>query len=555
MMEKLWLSSYEPGVRSILEIPNITLLEMFKQTVERFSERPALIFQGQFWSYREMDEAVERLARAFSLHGVQPGDRISIYMPNSALWVICFYACMRLSAVVVQTNPMYVESELKAQLNDAGAIGIITIPTLLPRVLGIQGETNLQMIAVDPLSNFEFPPSEEFLNLNDLLNDSSVDKIDLPLPNIPADIGIAVLQYTGGTTGTSKGVVLTHRNLLANALQIKEWLQADEGQERILTALPLFHIYALSACMNLAMISGGSMVILQKFDIDAVLQHINDYAPTIFPGAPTMYVAVINHPRIKEYNVSSIKICVSGSAPLPVEVAIRFGELTGGRLVEAYGLSEASPATHLNPVYHARVGSIGVPGPNTDAKIVDLITGKDTLTPGEIGELVVSGDQVMREYWQKPSETQAALREGWLYTGDIARMDEDGFFYIVDRKKDMILSGGYNVYPRDIEESLYEHPAVKEAVCAGIPDSYWGEIVKAYVVLKEDSQVTEAEIITFLKQKLAAYKVPKKVEIRENLPRTAIGKVLRRFLIDEELQKQHILIAQVEDEHVKEENR
>lgn len=537
MREKPWLSSYEPGVRATLEIPNITLLEMFKQTVERFSERPALLFQGRSWSYREMDEAVERLARAFSYHGVKSGDRISIYMPNSALWVISFYACMRLGAVVVQTNPMYVESELKAQLNDAGATGIITIPPLIRRVLAIQAETNLQMIAIDPLINLEIPSSEELLNLNTLLSDSSMDSIDLPLPNIPADTGIAVLQYTGGTTGTSKGVVLTHRNLLANALQINEWLQGEEGQERILTALPLFHIYALSACMNLAMISGGAMVILPKFDIDAVLQHINDYAPTIFPGAPTMYVAVINHPRVKEYNVSSIKVCISGSAPLPVEVANRFGELTGGRLVEAYGLSEASPATHLNPVYHARVGSIGVPGPNTDAKIVDLLTGQNTLAPGEIGELAVSGDQVMREYWQKPSETRVVLRDGWLYTGDIARMDEDGFFYIVDRKKDMILSGGYNVYPRDIEESLYEHSAVKEAVCAGIPDPYWGEIVKAYVVLKEDSQVTEAELVTFLKQKLAAYKVPKKIEIRESLPRTAVGKVLRRFLIEEELQK------------------
>lgn len=537
MREKPWLSSYEPGVRSTLEIPNITLLEMFKQTVERFSERPALLFQGRSWSYREMDEAVERLARAFSYYGVKSGDRISIYMPNSALWVISFYACMRLGAVVVQTNPMYVESELKAQLNDAGATGIITIPPLIRRVLAIQAETNLQMIAIDPLINLEIPSSEELLNLNTLLSDSSMDSIDLPLPNIPADTGIAVLQYTGGTTGTSKGVVLTHRNLLANALQINEWLQGEEGQERILTALPLFHIYALSACMNLAMISGGAMVILPKFDIDAVLQHINDYAPTIFPGAPTMYVAVINHPRVKEYNVSSIKVCISGSAPLPVEVANRFGELTGGRLVEAYGLSEASPATHLNPVYHARVGSIGVPGPNTDAKIVDLLTGQNTLAPGEIGELAVSGDQVMREYWQKPSETRVVLRDGWLYTGDIARMDEDGFFYIVDRKKDMILSGGYNVYPRDIEESLYEHSAVKEAVCAGIPDPYWGEIVKAYVVLKEDSQVTEAELVTFLKQKLAAYKVPKKIEIRESLPRTAVGKVLRRFLIEEELQK------------------
>jgi long-chain acyl-CoA synthetase len=279
------------------------------------------------------------------------------------------------------------------------------------------------------------------------------------------------------------------------------------------------------------------MIILPRFDIDAVLQHINDYEPTFFPGAPTMYVAVINHPRIKEYKVSSIRCCLSGSAPLPKEVAIRFEELTGGRLVEAYGLSEASPATHLNPIFNSRVGSIGVPAPNTDAKIMDLETGQKELPAGEIGELVVKGDQVMSGYWQKPEETAAVLQDGWLYTGDIAYKDEDGFFYIVDRKKDMIISGGYNVYPRDVEEVLYTHPAVREAVCAGIANPYWGEMVKAYIVTKEGSNVTEEEILNYCQDKLATFKIPKQIEFRESLPKTAVGKVLRRYLVDEERER------------------
>lgn len=536
-VRKPWLKFYEEGVQSELSIPEIGMFEMFKNTVKKYPEKPALIYEGQTWTYRQMDIAVERLARAFAQNGLTAGDRISIYMPNSANWVINFFAIMRLGGIVVQTNPLYVENELKYQLLDAGATGIVSIPPLLPRILAIKDDTKLKLAVVDPMKVFNVSKTPFIQDLNEMLNDSSYDTFDLPYPEIQPGLSVAVLQYTGGTTGVSKGVMLTHRNLMANAVQAWEWIMGKEGEERVLTVLPLFHIYALTACMNLAMYSGGAMIILPKFDLDVVLQHINDYQPTFFPGAPTMYVAIINHPRIQEYQVSSIRVCLSGSAPLPVEVAVRFGELTGGRLVEAYGLSEASPATHFNPLYHARVGSIGVPIPNTDAKIVDLATGNQTLEPGEIGELAIKGDQIMLGYWQKPNETQAVLREGWLYTGDIARMDEDGFFYIVDRKKDMIITGGYNVYPRDIEEVLYQHPAVKEVVCAGIPDPYWGEMVKAYVVLKPDSQVTEEELRDFCQKKLASYKIPKKIEIRDMLPRTAVGKVLRRFLIEEEKQK------------------
>lgn len=541
-IERSWFRHYEPSIQKSLEIPEISLVEMFKKTERRFPDKPALIFAGKTTTYREMNVRVERLAKALVQRGVQKGDRISIFMPNSDNWVISYFAILRTGAVVVQTNPLYVECELKALLQDAGAMGVVTIPQLLPRVTSIQEEIGLKLVALDWSSKFAglkglgLTENPVFMDIEETLTDKDLDEIELPPMDIQSG-DLAVLQYTGGTTGVAKGVMLIHRNLVANAMQAWSWIVGCEGEERVLTVLPLFHIYALTACLNLAMLSGGAMIILPKFDIDAVLQHINDYEPTFFPGAPTMYVAVVNHPRIKEYKVSSIRCCLSGSAPLPKEVAIRFGELTGGRLVEAYGLSEASPATHLNPIYHARVGSIGIPAPNTDSKIMDLETGERELKPGEIGELVVKGDQVMIGYWQKPEETTAVLKDGWLYTGDIAYRDEDGFFYIVDRKKDMIITGGLNVYPRDVEEVLYTHPAVREAVCAGIENPYWGEMVKAYVVLKEGLSVTEKELLFFCQSKLAAFKLPKIIEFRKELPKTAVGKVLRRFLVEEERQK------------------
>lgn len=540
--ERPWFRFYEPNVRKELEIPELTLVEMFKQTKLKFPNNPALIFGGKTTTYSEMDILIERLAKGLVKRGVKKGDRISIFMPNSANWVISFFAIQRIGAIVVQTNPLYVETELKALLQDSGATGIVSIPQLLPRIAPIQKEVGLKLIALDYLSGFSglaglgLADNPVYMDIEEQLSDLSLDELESP-PFVCDSKDIAVLQYTGGTTGTAKGVMLTHSNLVANALQAWEWIVGHEGEERVLTVLPLFHIYALTACMNFSILSGGAMIILPRFDIDAVLQHINDYEPTFFPGAPTMYVAVINHPRIKEYKVSSIRCCLSGSAPLPKEVAIRFGELTGGRLVEAYGLSEASPATHLNPIFNSRVGSIGVPAPNTDAKIMDLETGQKELSTGEIGELVVKGDQVMLGYWQKPEETTAVLQDGWLYTGDIAYKDEDGFFYIVDRKKDMIITGGYNVYPRDVEEVLYTHPAVREAVCAGITNPYWGEMVKAYIVLKEGSNVTEEGILKYCQDKLAAYKIPKMIEFRESLPKTAVGKVLRRYLVDEEREK------------------
>ena len=550
LQERSWYEFYEDNIPRNLEIPEHTLLEMFRVTQHKYPNNPALIFAGETTSYSKMNTQIERLAKVLTQKGVKKGDRISIYMPNSANWVIAFFAIQRIGAVVVQTNPLYVENELKALLQDAGAMGIVSIPQLLPRIMAIQAEVGLNIIALEGTSSFSgleglgLVDNPVFLDIDDIIADTNLDRVESPPLEGKSD-ELAVLQYTGGTTGVAKGVMLTHSNLVANAMQAWNWILGREGEERVLTVLPLFHIYALTACMNLAIISGGAMIILPKFDIDAVLQHINDYQPTFFPGAPTMYVAVINHPRIMDYKVSSIRCCLSGSAPLPKEVALRFGELTGGRLVEAYGLSEASPATHLNPIFHARVGSIGVPAPNTDAKIMDLETGEQEQQTGEIGELVVKGDQVMLGYWQRPEETAATLKDGWLYTGDIAYRDEEGFFYIVDRKKDMIITGGYNVYPRDVEEVLYTHPSVREAVCAGISDPYWGEMVKAYIVQKEGTSATEEEIITFCQGKLAPFKIPKKIEFRESLPKTAIGKVLRRHLVEEEKEKVRVLESSV----------
>jgi long-chain acyl-CoA synthetase len=334
--------------------------------------------------------------------------------------------------------------------------------------------------------------------------------------------------------------MLTHRNIVANALQVTEWFKGcNYGEERVLCILPFFHSYGMTCCVNFAIANAAAMIVLPRFEIQAVMQAIDKYQPTIFPGVPTMYIGVINYPDISKVNVKSIKYCISGSAPLPVEVSQKFEELTGGCLVEGYGLSETSPVTHCNPMIGLRkAGSIGQPLPDTLCKIADLESGDKVLPPGEIGELCIAGPQVMKGYWNMPEETARTLRDGWVYTGDIAKMDEDGYFYIVDRKKDMIIAGGFNVYPRDVEEVLFEHPKVMEAVVAGVPDPYRGETVKAFIVLKEGTEATEEEIIGYCKGRLAAYKVPRAVEFRKELPKTMVGKVLRRLLREEEIHKQ-----------------
>jgi long-chain acyl-CoA synthetase len=376
------------------------------------------------------------------------------------------------------------------------------------------------------------PPIFDFISL---LNKAQATPVAADVS--PDDI--AILQYTGGTTGTPKGAVLTHRNLAANALHNKAWLTVrKEGEERILAVIPFFHVYGMTTAMNLGVLMGAELILLPKFHTKEVLEFINKHRPTIFPGIQAMYLAIGNYPKIHKYDLTSIKAAISGAGPLMREVQDRFEHLTKARIVEGYGLSEASPVTHCNPLFGKRkLGSIGVPFPDMDAKIVDLDTGEKDMPVGETGELVVKGPQVMKGYWNKPEETAQALRNGWLYTGDIARMDEEGYFYIVDRIKDMIKTVGENVYPREVEEVLFTHPKVKDVVVVGIPEEFKGEKIKAYIILKEGVTASAEEMIEFCREQLSKFKVPKEVEFRETLPKTLVGKVLRRVLRDEELKK------------------
>ncbi|MHB1651733.1 MAG: long-chain-fatty-acid--CoA ligase [Desulfitobacteriaceae bacterium] len=533
-----WLKNYPPSVKAHVDYPQKSLGQLFDDTVRKMPGNTALIFGPQRITYGEFGDKVNRFATALADLGISKGNRVGLMGPNCPAWEVGFFALLKLGAIVVQTNPMYVEREIAHQMNDSGATAIIVFDALYPRVKNIIQETSLQKVVTfhfgQPAGTF--PDVYEF---NTLLAQYPPNP---PQVDIVPQEDIAVLQYTGGTTGVSKGVMLTHFNLIANTYQVIAWSpDTVYGQESILTILPIFHVYGMTDCVNYAVAMASAQILLPRFEVDQVLETIKEHKPTFFPGAPTMFVALNNHPRINEYkeSLAAIKVCNSGSAPLPVEVAQKFGALTGGsNLLEGYGLSEASPVTHSNPLDRpSRIGSIGMPIPDTDAVIMDLETGTRELPAGEVGELCIRGPQVMKGYWNKPQETAKTLRDGWLYTGDIARMDEDGYFYIVDRKKDMIIAGGFNIYPRDIEEVLYEHPKIKEATVAGVPDPYRGETVKAYVVLRPGEEATEQEIIDYCRTKLAAFKAPRAVEFRDSLPRTIVGKVLRRYLIDEEKAK------------------
>ncbi len=534
----LWLKSYPSNVRYHLDYPYKTLGQMLDETVAKMPDTIAMIFGSQTITYRQFGNRVNRFAGALADIGIERGERVGLMGPNCPQWEIAFYALLKLGAIVVQTNPMYIEREIAYQMNDSGATTIIVLEMLYPRVRKIMQETPLQRVIV---FNFLAPvePAEGLYSYDELIKHEPV------YPNVAINPieDLAVLQYTGGTTGVSKGVMLTHHNLIANTLQVLEWsINMEYGKERVLTILPVFHVYGMTDCMNYAVAIAATQIILPRFDPDQVLETIKAYKPTLFPGAPTMFMALNSHPRIAEYreSLASIKVCTSGSAPLPLEVAQKFAEVTEGKgnLVEGYGLSEASPITHCNPLDRPTLaGSIGLPLPDTDYAIMDLETGDREIPVGEIGEICVRGPQVMKGYWQKHLETAETLRNGWLHTGDIGRMDDDGFCYVIDRKKDIIIAGGFNVYPRDIEEVLYEHPKVKEVVVAGVPDLYRGETVKAYIVLKPDTEGNEKEFIAFCKTRMAAYKVPRYVEFRAELPRTIVGKVLRRKLVEEEKAK------------------
>jgi len=554
MIETPWLKNYEDGVPPSLEYPRVSLPQFLQESADSFPQNGALIFAGRKFTYRELQMKVDSLAAALNALGIRKGEHVGLLLPNSPPFIIGYYAILKVGGIVVSLNPLSVEREILHFLNHAGIRTLIVAEPLFPRIAEIAGQSSLENILVACLREWaevKKPPEKSKIVapsgkkkgvrlLEPLLEKYSGKRI--PVVSLePEDE--AVLQYTGAISEGIKGVVLTHGNLVANTLQIRSWVvRARKGKEVVLSVLPFFHVYGMAVAMNVPVYLAATLVIIPRFEVMGALQSIKRYRPTFFPGVPTMFVALSQEKSAEKYNLSSLRVCYSGAAPLAVDTLDDFEKLTGARVTEGYGLAEASPATHCNPVFGKRKpGSIGLPYPDTLAKIVDLETGDKMLSPGEVGELCVYGPQVMKGYWKSPEETARAVRNGWLYTGDIARMDEDGYFFILDIKKDMIIAGGFNIYPKDIDQVLAEHPKVAHAVAVGIPDRYRGETVRAFVVLKPGQTATQEEILDFCRKNLAKYKVPTQVEFRASLPQASSNKILRRLLrqqvIEEEKKK------------------
>lgn len=556
-MDRIWTRQYDRGVPATLSYPELTLPDLLTRSALRFPDRPAIRFYGRVIRYHELETLVNRFAQALIALGVQAGDVVGLMLPNLPQTVIGFYGSLRAGARVAPINPLYVEGEIEHQVRDSGCDTILALEQFAPRIQPLLGRTCLKRVILTRVQEY-LPWLKRLLyplkaRTQGSRSGSAFGRSVYHLPRVMDGLGtipsvklypddIALLQYTGGTTGVPKGVVLTHRNLVCNAWQCRHWMGSlREGQEVFLGVLPFFHVYGMSACQNLAVSIGGAMALLPRFQVSEVLETISRERVTVFPGIPAMYLAINNHQHIEGYNLRSIRLCISGAGPLHSSIQDSFEAVTGAKLVEGYGLTEAGPVTHVNPIRSVagerRRRSIGLPLPDTDAKIVDMETGERALPIGETGELVVRGPQVMSGYWNREEETRQALRNDWLFTGDLARMDADGFFYLEGRKKEMIKSGGENVYPCEVEEVLLRHPKVKEAVVVGIPQDLRGELIKAHVVLKDGEEATAADLLEHCRRDLARFKVPKRVEFRTELPKTLIGKVLRRVLIEDELRK------------------
>ncbi|WP_216828874.1 long-chain-fatty-acid--CoA ligase [Alkalihalobacterium elongatum] len=555
-VEKRWLEHYPAEIPTSIQYPERSLQSFLKEAAEQVPDKKAIHFIGKELSYQELYTLAKKFGNQLQSLGIKKGDRVAIMLANTPQSVICYYGALMAGAIVVQTNPLYVEREIEHQLNDSGAKVMVCLDLVYPRVAKVRNKTNLEHVIVTGIKDYlPFPKNliypfiqkkntgisvnisydSKTINFAEFLKAGSEKELDT---KVSPKEDLALLQYTGGTTGVAKGVMLTHHNLVVNTTQCLHWMyKMKKGEERVLAALPFFHVYGMTVIMNVSIMYQSKMIVLPKFDPKDVLKTIEKQKVTMFPGAPTMYVALINNPEIQNYDLSSIEVCLSGAAPLPLEVQQKFEKLSGGKLVEGYGLTETSPVAIATPIWGKRKeGSIGIPWPDTEAAVLSAETG-EIAGPGEVGEIMVRGPQVMKGYWNRPEATASTFKEDWFLTGDMGYMDEDGYFYVVDRKKDMIIAGGFNIYPREIEEVLYEHEKIQEAVVIGVPDPYRGETVKAFVVLKEGASLTEEELDKYCREHLAAYKVPKLYEFRKELPKTLIGKILRRVLVDEEKAK------------------
>ncbi len=548
-MDRIWHKSYDPGVPFSREYPETCLPQILEQNARLFADSIATDFFGHTLTYSQLWDHVLRLANGLKRMEVGEGSKVAIMLPNTPQCIIAYYAALWLGAIVIMTNPLYVERELVHQWTDSDAEILFTLDHLYPKVEKVLPKTGIRTTIATSIKDYLpfplrylYPVQARFkklftsvpydgshvFSLQKMIHENRPD----PIPCAAHPDSVALLQYTGGTTGISKGAMLTHRNILSNVLQLVSWLpDLEYGKERILGVLPFFHVFGMTVALNLAIYAGYSIIVMPRFDTDELIKTIRKKRPTMFPGVPAIYIALMAHPKIDSFDLTSIRVCVTGAAPMPVEVMRRFEQKTGSKIVEGYGLSEASPVTHANPIEGTRKpGSIGIALPDTDCRIVDPETRTMEMPAGQIGELIVRGPQVMKGYWKNEKETLDSLRNGWLYTGDLATMDSSGYVFIVDRKKDMVISGGYNIYPREIEEVLYEHPKVREAAAIGVPHPQKGEAVKVFIVPKQGETLTRQEILDWCREKLAPYKVPKEVEFRDSLPMTIVGKVLRREL-------------------------
>ena len=558
MEQRVWHKHYDAIVPPSLTYERLVLPERLERSAEAYPDQPAILFLGSRLTYRQLKDQVDRFATALSALGVRKGTRVAIHLPNIPQTVIAYYAVLSLGGQVVMTNPLYVERELEHQWNDAGCEVAITadflfaarlrhirsrlpikhyvvasIPEYLPFPLRQIAPLKLRRMKPAAIARVAPAPGVHFFRRL-----VSATEPDPPAVSIDLD-DVAALQYTGGTTGVSKGAMLTHRNLSVNVQQCITWLHCTHGTEVVLSALPLFHVFGMTVCMNFPIGAAATIVLLPNpRDIPALIKAVVKDRVTLFMGVPAMFNAINESPGIEHQDIRCVKSCFSGSAPLPTPVVERFEALTGSHIVEGFGLTETSPVTHVNPWEGLRKpGSIGIPFPDTDSKVVDLETGTRALPAGEAGELLIRGPQVMAGYWNMPGETAEVLKDGWLHTGDIATIDEDGYHRIVGRKKDMILASGYNVYPDEVDGVLMKHPAVLEAATIGVSDPKRGESIKSFIVLKPGEHATAEQIIAYCRSNLAAYKVPRLVEFRDSLPKSGILKILRMTLREEERAK------------------
>jgi long-chain acyl-CoA synthetase len=530
--DPLWFNSWPAGVPKHIEYPKVPLQEILKKTAEAYPERTAIAYCEKEISYAQLETFSNQLANALVKLGVNKGDRVAVFLPNIPQFIIAYFGALKAGAVVTAISPMHREREVEYQLADSGAETVLSLDSLYPIVEKVREKTQVKHLIITGLAeNITSLEAPNALILDQLVQSS---------PKIPPNVKInpledlAALQYTGGTTGTSKGAMLTHLNLLSNALAFATWIRGIVAKETFLTALPLFHIYGMTTSMTVPIKLAAKMVLLQRFEPVKVLQTIEKHRISVFCGVPTMYQALLASPELDKYDLTSIRVCISGASCLPRQVQKQFMQVTGGFLAEGYGLTEASPVTHCSPVDRSmqtlKVGSIGLPLPDTEAKIVDVETGKRTLGQDEKGELAVKGPQIMKGYWHKPQETEMVLRDGWFLTGDIAYIDAYGYFYITDRKKELIKTKDYSVYPRELEDVLYEHSAVKLCAVVGKLDVLAGEVPKVFVVLKEGMAASADEIMSFVNDKVSSYKAIREVEFRKELPISSAGKVLKRLL-------------------------